>query len=195
MPEYHYLTPVLFAVPLGEVRRRPVTSGRRSCPPRAAVAAALRLAVVAVLLLFRLTCYYYRGAYYRSVWQSRPPAPWPSHTRNTLAKPRLPLIIQNTPPVLLLYRRHHLGDQHLRRHRRLPLGQDGGFGFGLGNIILVANVVLLWIYTLSCHSCRHIAGGRLKHFSKHRSGSTGPGPRSARSTLATRCSRGSPSAA
>jgi hypothetical protein len=22
------------------------------------------------LLLFRLTCYYYRGAYYRSVWQS-----------------------------------------------------------------------------------------------------------------------------
>ena len=43
----------------------------------------------------------------------------------------------------------------------------GGFGFGLGNIILVANVVMLWAYTLSCHSCRHIAGGRLKHFSKH----------------------------
>ena len=29
------------------------------------------------------------------------------------------------------------------------------------------NVVLLWAYTLSCHSCRHIVGGRLKHFSKH----------------------------
>jgi hypothetical protein len=28
-------------------------------------------------------------------------------------------------------------------------------------------VVMLWAYTLSCHSCRHIAGGRLKHFSKH----------------------------
>ena len=42
-----------------------------------------------------------------------------------------------------------------------------GFGFGLGNVILVANVVLLWIYTLSCHSCRHVVGGRLKHFSKH----------------------------
>ena len=26
---------------------------------------------------------------------------------------------------------------------------------------------LLWVYTLSCHSCRHIVGGRLKHFSKH----------------------------
>ena len=43
----------------------------------------------------------------------------------------------------------------------------GGFGFGLGNVILVINVVMLWVYTLSCHSCRHIVGGRLKHFSKH----------------------------
>ena len=43
----------------------------------------------------------------------------------------------------------------------------GGFGFGLGNVILVGNVIMLWIYTLSCHSCRHVTGGRLKHFSKH----------------------------
>jgi hypothetical protein len=34
-------------------------------------------------------------------------------------------------------------------------------------VILLANVVALWAYTLSCHSCRHIVGGRLKHFSKH----------------------------
>ena len=37
----------------------------------------------------------------------------------------------------------------------------------MGNIILVVNVVMLWVYTLSCHSCRHVVGGRLKHFSKH----------------------------
>ena len=42
-----------------------------------------------------------------------------------------------------------------------------GFGFGLGNAVLVVNVVMLWVYTLSCHSCRHVVGGRLKHFSKH----------------------------
>jgi hypothetical protein len=42
-----------------------------------------------------------------------------------------------------------------------------GFGFGLGNIILVVNVVLLWAYTLSCHSCRHITAGKINHFSKH----------------------------
>jgi hypothetical protein len=26
---------------------------------------------------------------------------------------------------------------------------------------------MLWLYSLSCHSCRHIMGGRLNHFSKH----------------------------
>ena len=31
----------------------------------------------------------------------------------------------------------------------------------------LANVVLLWCYTLGCHSCRHITGGRLKNFSRH----------------------------
>ena len=32
---------------------------------------------------------------------------------------------------------------------------------------MLVNVVLLWAYTLSCHSCRHITGGRLKNFSNH----------------------------
>jgi hypothetical protein len=44
---------------------------------------------------------------------------------------------------------------------------DGQFGLGLGNLILWINVIMLWAYTISCHSCRHIIGGRLKHFSKH----------------------------
>jgi hypothetical protein len=26
---------------------------------------------------------------------------------------------------------------------------------------------MLWAYTLSCHACRHIVGGRLRSFSKH----------------------------
>ena len=38
---------------------------------------------------------------------------------------------------------------------------------GLGTLILLANATLLWLYSLSCHACRHAVGGRLKHFSKH----------------------------
>ena len=36
-----------------------------------------------------------------------------------------------------------------------------GFGMGLGTLVLLANAVLLGVYTLSCHSCRHVCGGRL----------------------------------
>ena len=38
---------------------------------------------------------------------------------------------------------------------------------GLGTLIMLVNVILIWLYTLSCHSCRHVVGGRLRHFSKH----------------------------
>ncbi len=38
---------------------------------------------------------------------------------------------------------------------------------GLGTLVLIVNAALLWVYSLSCHACRHITGGRLKHFSKH----------------------------
>jgi hypothetical protein len=46
-------------------------------------------------------------------------------------------------------------------------GIDGGIGMGLGTLIIWINLVMLWLYTLSCHACRHIVGGRLKNFSKH----------------------------
>jgi hypothetical protein len=38
---------------------------------------------------------------------------------------------------------------------------------GLGTVVLLANAILLWLYSLSCHSCRHIVGGRLNSFSRH----------------------------
>ena len=41
------------------------------------------------------------------------------------------------------------------------------FSMGLGTLVLLANATLLWLYSLSCHSCRHAVGGRLKHFSAH----------------------------
>jgi len=118
------------------------------------------------LLGFRLTCYYYRRSYYRAFWLS-PPAcgvaePHAKYTGET----RFPLILQNlhryfwaaagvisvinTWDVIQAFR---------------PEGH--AFGFGLGTLIMLANVVLLWLYTLSCHSCRHIVGGKLRSFSRH----------------------------
>ena len=117
------------------------------------------------LLLFRLTCYYYRGAYYRSVWQSPTACAVAEPHAKYTGETRFPLIIQNTHRYFFyvagIISVINTYDAIVAFH------SPSGFGFGLGNVILVVNVVMLWIYTLSCHSCRHIVGGRLKNFSAH----------------------------
>ena len=40
-------------------------------------------------------------------------------------------------------------------------------GFSLGRWGMLVNVLALWAYTISCHSCRSIVGGRINNFSKH----------------------------
>jgi len=45
---------------------------------------------------------------------------------------------------------------------------EGQWGhMSVGSLVLVVSSTLLWFYSLSCHTCRHTVGGRLKHFSKH----------------------------
>ena len=116
---------------------------------------------------FRLTCYYYRKAYYRAFWFS-PPAcavaePHGSYTGET----RFPLIAQNIHRYF--WYAAMLVTSVLTFDTVLAFrDEDGDWGhMGLGTVIMIINVALLWLYTLSCHSCRHIMGGRLRHFSKH----------------------------
>jgi hypothetical protein len=116
---------------------------------------------------FRFTCYYYRKAYYRAFWQ----APTSCAVREPHAKytgeSRFPLILQNVHRyffyVALIFNVILTWDAvaAFRNHN----GQWGHMG--LGTLVLIVNAVLLWLYSLSCHACRHITGGRLKHFSKH----------------------------
>ncbi|MCX4096432.1 hypothetical protein LBW94_029125 [Nocardia sp. alder85J] len=122
--------------------------------------------VLPFLLLFRLTCYYYRKAYYRAVWFSPPACAVAEPHAKYTGETRLPLIIQNAHRyffyIAVLVSVINTYDAVIAFH-----GKTGGVGIGLGSLIITVNAVLLWTYTLSCHSCRHIAGGRLKHFSAH----------------------------
>lgn len=118
------------------------------------------------LLGFRVTCYYYRRAYYRAFWASPPACGVAEPHKKYTGETRFPLIVQNlhryffyAAVLISLVNTYDL----IRAFR----GGDGGFGIGLGTLIMLANVLLLWAYTASCHSCRHITGGRLRHFSKH----------------------------
>jgi hypothetical protein len=125
------------------------------------------LVILIFPLGFRLTCYYYRKAYYRAFWQSPPACAVAEPHKRYTGETRLPLILQNihrwfwyaTLVVALI-----LSYDAVIAFRN-PEGD--WFHMGLGSLILLVNVVLIWLYQLSCHSCRHIVGGRLRHFSKH----------------------------
>jgi hypothetical protein len=111
------------------------------------------LLVLPFPLGFRLTCYYYRKA-------CAVPDARPRYTGET----RFPLILQNI----------HRYFFYLALPFPLILAWDAlrafhfpeGWGIGLGTVILLVNAVFLALYTLSCHSCRHLCGGRLNSFSK-----------------------------
>lgn len=117
------------------------------------------------LFLFRFTCYYYRRAYYRSFWFSPPACAVPDAHSSYQGESRFPLVLQNAHRyffyIAVLISVVNTFDAVI------AFQSPDGFGFGLGNLVLLGNVVLLWAYTVSCHSCRHITGGRLKHFSRH----------------------------
>jgi len=122
--------------------------------------------ILPLLLGFRLTCYYYRKTYYRAFWLSPPACAVAEPHAKYTGETRFPLILQNSHRYFF-YTAVVVSLVNTYDAIRAFKGGDGGFGIGLGTIIMVANVVLLWLYTSSCHSCRHLIGGRLKHFSKH----------------------------
>ncbi len=162
--EYHYLTP-LYSPCLSQ-----------SCAPGSTHFGALLgsfpvpipLAIMpfAVILGFRGTCYYYRKGTYRSFLLSPAACAVREPARSYRGESAFPFIAQNShryflylASLLLLIDTYDAGQAFMP--------ESGGFGVGLGSLLLLLNACGLWLYTLSCHSCRHIVGGRLKNFSRH----------------------------
>ena len=90
---------------------------------------------------------------------------WPSGTAQAGGESRFPLLIQNIHRYFFYVA--SLFALLLTYDLARSFDLDGHFFIGVGTGVLAINVVLLTIYTLSCHSCRHIIGGQLKSFSKH----------------------------
>lgn len=112
---------------------------------------------------FRLTCYYYRKAYYRAFFLD-PPAcgvaekPGKKYTGETR---------------LLLFQNIHRYFLYLALVFLIILSIDvvhaciwpDGFGMSVGSLVLLTNTVLLGLYTFSCHSLRHLIGGKIDCYS------------------------------
>jgi len=114
--------------------------------------------------LFRLTCYYYRKAYYRSFWLAPAACAVRDVKRGYTGETRFPLILQNfhryawyVAVVFIVL---------LTWDALLAFRFPNGFGIGVGTVVMWVNVILLAAYTFSCHSCRHVCGGHVDVFSR-----------------------------
>lgn len=116
---------------------------------------------------FRLTCYYYRKAYYRAFFLD-PPACAVGEPRNQYAGETRLLLFQNIHRYFLYVALVFivlLGIDAIDSF--IWPTADGGrtFGVSVGSIVLTTGTVLLALYTFSCHSLRHLVGGNVDCFS------------------------------
>lgn len=120
--------------------------------------------------LFRVTCYYYRGAYYKAFWADPPNCAVGEPRSSYWGERSFPLLAQNIHRYFLYIAIIFLFILAHDAWRGMWFTDATGarhFGIGVGTIVLTLNVVLLTCYTLGCHSMRHIAGGFLDQLSRH----------------------------
>lgn len=115
--------------------------------------------------LFRFTCYYYRGAYYKAFWADPPSCAVSEPRKGYTSENGFPLKLQNVhryflifAMILLLFLWHDVWE---------GFHFDGHFGMGVGSLVLLFNTSMLTAYALGCHSFRHLVGGNKKCLSKH----------------------------
>src|SRR4051794_9906547 len=128
----------------------------------------LPLGIVAFPIVagFRVTCYYYRKSGYRSLWLSPQACAVQEPHKKYTGETRFPLIFMNAHRYFFYFASLVLLLNAWDGIHAFQ-GKDGDFGIGLGTLIIWVNIAALAGYTLSCHACRHVMGGKLKHFSKH----------------------------
>jgi len=133
---------------------------------------------------FRLTCYYYRKAYYRSFAMDPPACAVGERGRHRYNGETKLFIFQNLHRFALYVALVFLAILWHDVYKALwfpavglggaagasgagAVGTGGGetFGIGVGTLVLALNTTLLTGYTFSCHSLRHLIGGSVDSYS------------------------------
>jgi hypothetical protein len=107
---------------------------------------------------FRVTCYYYRGAYYKAFWADPPNCAVGEPRKTYLGERSFPLIIQNIHRYFMYIAVIFIGLLAKDAWDGFANWPDG-FHVNVGSLVLTMNVILLGSYTFGCHSLRHLIGG------------------------------------
>ena len=120
--------------------------------------------ILAGPLGFRMTCYYYRKAYYRAFFLDPPACAVSEGSGHKYrGETSFPFILQNIHRYFFYVA--VLFVAFLWYDTILAFNFGGKFGIGVGTLVMLTNIILLTAYTFSCHSLRHLAGGKLDCFS------------------------------
>ncbi|HRI14189.1 MAG TPA: succinate dehydrogenase [Verrucomicrobiota bacterium] len=119
---------------------------------------------------FRLTCYYYRGAYYKALWADPPACAVGEPRHQYRGEASFPLIVQNIHRYFFylsfLFLLVLATDVWKALWFEDPLTHRTSFGIGVGTLVLAVNVCLLGGYSFGCHSLRHLIGGVMDQLSR-----------------------------
>ena len=121
------------------------------------------LLVLIFPLGFRATCYYYRKAYYRSFFLDPMGCAVGEPSKGYCGEVKFPFVLQNVHRYFLYAALVILVILWIDVVRGFTI--NGRFGVALGSIALLLSTGSLTLYTFSCHSLRHIVGGKLDCFS------------------------------
>src|SRR3954463_13158780 len=111
---------------------------------------------------FRFTCYYYRGAYYKSFWADPPACAVSEPRKKYWGENSFPLILQNVHRYFMYLAVIFVIILAYDAYKAMWFVDSAGnttFGIGIGTLVLALNATLLGGYTLGCHSFRHLVGG------------------------------------
>jgi hypothetical protein len=121
--------------------------------------------VLWIQVLFRATCYYFRGAYYKAFFLDPPACAVgePTPHRRFAMENRFPFILMNAhrftlylafiPLVVLWW------------DIVVAMTPPTGFRLGLGVFLIALDAILVSLYVFSCHSFRHLIGGGIDCYS------------------------------
>ncbi len=112
---------------------------------------------------FRLTCYYYRGSYYKAFWASPPNCAVGKPHKTYSGERAFPLVIQNIHRYFMYIAVAYVPILSWDVWRALwfenPATGGEQLGLAVGTIVLALNTTFLSLYLFSCHSWRHAIGG------------------------------------
>ena len=117
---------------------------------------------------FRATCYYYRKAYYRLFFADPVACAVGEGRRSYCGEVKFPFVLQNLHRYFLYAALVFLIFLWIDVVQAFRI--KGMPGIAGGSLAILASTFTLTVYTFSCHSLRHIVGGKVDCFSCARAG-------------------------